>query len=370
MCFKFILVLSLSFYYWLSGLLCYCKMSVQKPSSEENKDECSNEFGAVNKSDSPPPKNDVEVTTLADLFAKLQGHFTKEKEKHEQLLGELTIKGVADYILSNKCKKIIVMTGAGISTSAGIPDFRSPGTGLYSQLEKYNLPHPQSIFELDYFKQNPEPFFLLARELWPGNYKPTISHFFLYLLEKKKLLLRNFTQNIDGLELVAGLSPEHLIPAHGTFHTSHCLECRAVYTAEWVKKIVFEKKIPKCEKKGCDGVVKPDIVFFGESLPKDFFTHMTSDFPQADLLIIMGTSLLVQPFCRLVDNVKETVPRLLINREKCGVGRYGFGLDFDSEDKYRDVAHLGDCDEGCLKLAELLGWKEELLNLAKEYKAE
>merc|ERR1712096_487295 len=106
---------------------------------------------------------------------------------------------------------------------------------------------------------------------------------------------------------------------------------------------------------GCGSLVKPDIVFFGEALPESFFKAM-SDFANADLLIVMGTSLKVQPFCSLVDRVAKTVPRLLINREKCGEGHmYGYfasaGFDFDSERKYRDVALLGDCDAGCLKLA-------------------
>ena len=155
-----------------------------------------------------------------------------EQEKPEQVLTELSVKGIADYIQSEKCKNIIVMTGAGISTAAGIPDFRSPGTGLYSQLEKYNLPHPQAIFELDYYKSNPEPFCMLAKELWPGNYSPTTSHHFQRLLDKKGLLLRSFTQNIDGLELVSGLPPDKLIAAHGSFHTSHCIECDQFHPAE------------------------------------------------------------------------------------------------------------------------------------------
>jgi hypothetical protein len=66
--------------------------------------------------------------------------------------------------------KILVMTGAGISTAAGIPDFRSPGTGLYDNLQKYNLPDPQAVFQIDYLKENPKPFFLLAKELYPGNF--------------------------------------------------------------------------------------------------------------------------------------------------------------------------------------------------------
>ena len=79
------------------------------------------------------------------------------------------VKGLAEWILSSPCRRnIVVLTGAGASTSAGIPDFRSPGTGLYDNLQKYDLPTPQSIFSLDYFRKAPEAFYELARDLWPG----------------------------------------------------------------------------------------------------------------------------------------------------------------------------------------------------------
>jgi len=78
--------------------------------------------------------------------------------------------------------------------AAGIPDFRSPGSGLYHNLEKYNLPHPQAIFDIDYFRDNPKPFFVLAKELYPNFIKPTPCHYFIRLLHEKGLLLRHFTQ--------------------------------------------------------------------------------------------------------------------------------------------------------------------------------
>ncbi|CAH1261878.1 SIRT2 [Branchiostoma lanceolatum] len=293
----------------------------------------------------------------------------EETPRPQQVLDEVTVEGIAKYIRDGKCRNIIVLTGAGISTSAGIPDFRSPGTGLYDNLQKYNLPNPQAIFEIGFFKDNPEPFFALAKELYPGKFKPTWCHYFIKLLSDKHLLLRNFTQNIDTLERVAGVSAGAMIEAHGTFYTAHCLgECRKEFTQEWVKEKVFNDEIPRCP--DCDGVVKPDIVFFGEAMPAKFFPSVLADFPRCDLLIVMGTSLQVQPFASLVDRVPETCPRLLINREKCGqvdpimrMLGFGGGMEFDSENNYRDVAWLGDCDDGCKALAELLGWKEELEEL-------
>lgn len=78
--------------------------------------------------------------------------------------------------------------------AAGIPDFRSPGSGLYHNLQKYKLPNPQAIFEIGFFRQNPKPFFTLAKELYPGTFKPTTCHYFIKLLNQKGLLLRHYTQ--------------------------------------------------------------------------------------------------------------------------------------------------------------------------------
>ena len=84
------------------------------------------------------------------------------------------------------------------STATGIPDFRTPGTGLYDNLEKYNLPYPEAVFDINFFRENPEPFYQLARDLYPGEYKPSVVHEFLRELDIRGKLLRCYTQNIDG----------------------------------------------------------------------------------------------------------------------------------------------------------------------------
>jgi len=109
-----------------------------------------------------------------------------EEQRFAVLNGDVSVKGIANKIKSGSCKKIIVMSGAGISVSAGVPDFRSPVTGLYSNLQKYNLPEPQAIFDIGFFRKRPEPFFMLAKELYPGNFKPTLAHYFVRLLAQKK----------------------------------------------------------------------------------------------------------------------------------------------------------------------------------------
>ncbi|XP_074170470.1 NAD-dependent protein deacetylase sirtuin-2 isoform X3 [Rhinolophus sinicus] len=307
---------------------------------------------------------------LRNLFSQTLGLGTQK----ERLLDDLTLEGVARYMLSERCHRVICLVGAGISTSAGIPDFRSPSTGLYANLQKYHLPYPEAIFEIGYFKKHPEPFFALAKELYPGQFKPTLCHYFIRLLKEKGMLVRCYTQNIDTLERVAGLEPEDLVEAHGTFYTSHCISplCGREYTLSWMKEKIFSEVTPKCEK--CQSVVKPDIVFFGENLPARFFSCIQSDFRKVDLLIIMGTSLQVQPFASLIGKAPLSTPRLLINKEKTGqtdpflgmMMGLGGGMDFDSKKAYRDVAWLGDCDQGCLALADLLGWKKELEDLVRK----
>ncbi|XP_044902453.1 NAD-dependent protein deacetylase sirtuin-2 isoform X3 [Felis catus] len=339
---------------------------------------------------------EAEMDFLRHFFSQTLGLGTQK----ERLLDELTLEGVTRYMQSERCRRVICLVGAGISTSAGIPDFRSPSTGLYANLEKYRLPYPEAIFEIGYFKKHPEPFFALAKELYPGQFKPTVCHYFIRLLKEKGLLLRCYTQNIDTLERVAGLEPEDLVEAHGTFYTSHCTSalCRREYTLSWMKGVetlkaraatttldspvleaqdpiaqkIFSEVTPKCEK--CQSVVKPDIVFFGENLPARFFSCMQSDFLKVDLLLIMGTSLQVQPFASLIGKAPLSTPRLLINKEKTGqtdpflgmMMGLGGGMDFDSKKAYRDVAWLGDCDQGCLALADLLGWKKELEDLVRK----
>ncbi|MCL4117565.1 UNVERIFIED_CONTAM: hypothetical protein GTU68_039309 [Idotea baltica] len=170
---------------------------------------------------------------------KLQSFFGQklklEEKEVPQILDEVSIDGIVSYIKSGKCKNIVTMAGAGISTSAGIPDFRSPESGLYNNLSKYNLPHPEAIFDLDYFESNPKPFFVLAKELYPGAFNPTPSHHFIKLLHDKGLLLRHYTQNVDTLEHIAGIPIEKLVEAHGTFRTSHCMSCKKAYEQEWMK---------------------------------------------------------------------------------------------------------------------------------------
>ncbi|KAJ6779456.1 hypothetical protein PWT90_00761 [Aphanocladium album] len=264
-------------------------------------------------------------------------------------LSERSLAAIADYIKSGNVKRIVVMTGAGISTAAGIPDFRSPKTGLYNNLARLKLPHAEAVFEISYFKENPEPFYVLAKELYPGRFHPTISHVFLSLLAKKGLLHMLFTQNIDCLERAAGVPPEKIIEAHGSFATQRCIDCQKEFPDDEMRTHVQNGDVPRCIDRSCHGLVKPDIVFFGEALPRDFSekSHMTV---MADLALIIGTSLQVYPFAGLPQMVRESMPRVLFNMER--VGQIGTRPD--------DVLSLGPCDEGIRRLAAELGWGDEL----------
>ncbi|KAF2625680.1 NAD-dependent deacetylase sirtuin-2 [Macroventuria anomochaeta] len=267
-------------------------------------------------------------------------------------LSARTTEALAKYIEAGKAKKIVVLTGAGISTSAGIPDFRSPETGLYANLERLNLPHPEAVFELSFFRENPLPFYTLAQELYPGKYRPTITHSFINLLHQKGLLLKVFSQNIDCLEREAGVPGDKIIEAHGSFADQACIDCKKSYPKDQMLAHIENKTVPRCVDSSCNGLVKPKIVFFGEQLPSEFFDnrHLLDE---ADLCIVLGTSLSVHPFASLPGFVNESVPRLLINMEQ--VGNLGSRPD--------DVLILKDCDAGIKELASALGWSDELESL-------
>lgn len=284
-----------------------------------------------------------------------------------ETLRERSLAAVAEYIKSGQVRRIVVMTGAGISTAAGsklrpsssgpkltippVPDFRSPETGLYANLAKLNLPEPESVFDLSFFRHNPKPFYVLAKDLYPGNFHPTVSHVFISLLAKKGLLHQLYTQNIDCLERAAGIPADLIVEAHGSFASQRCIDCRTPFPAGRMREHVARAEIPRCIRgeRECIGYVKPDIVFFGEALP-DLFYHRKDLVEQADLALVMGTSLQVHPFAGLPNYVLQGVPRVLFNMER--VGNLGSEAD--------DVLELGDCDTGIRKLADELGWRDEL----------
>ena len=262
---------------------------------------------------------------------------------------------------------VVVMLGAGASVSAGIPDFRSPGTGLYDNLQSYGLPYPEAIFELDFYQRNPRPFQRLCRALWPGNFAPTPTHAFITLLHEKGLLRRCFTQNIDSLETAAGLPKEMVVAAHGNFDAAHVVGSRAAVPVDEVKAAAFGGEAAWDELAARHGgLVKPDIVFYGENLPPRFFARAQDDLPSAALLLVIGTSLRVHPFASLIGATRPGTPRFLLNREKVGTAEeFGpGGLELDS-DGAADGFYQGDADDAVRAVAAELGWSDELERLVQ-----
>ena len=255
-------------------------------------------------------------------------------------------KGLGLYFKHHLPKNMIILAGAGISTTAGIPDFRTPGTGLYDNLEQYNLPTPESIFTLVYFDKNPQPFFTLSKELMPGlgKYFPTVTHYFIRFLIDKGIVLKYLTQNIDGLEVQAGIPMNKLVLAHGHFYTGHCRKCKKKYKQKDFFDDIQEGSICYCK---CGGVIKPDIVFFGEQLPQEFHKSLNL-FNKCDFLLVMGTSLQVQPFSGLIQKVKQNTPRAFLNLSD--VSEFG---------KRNDIKVLQKTDDAVFEIVDYWGVGDE-----------
>ena len=201
------------------------------------------------------------------------------------------------------------------------------------------------MFDIEYFTQDPRPFFRFAKEIWPGQYQPSLAHHFIAQLEKHDKLLRNYTQNIDSLEHLCPIT--RLIQCHGSFSTSTCRLCHTTVQSDEIKEEILQQKIPHCRKCSTDNenaILKPDIIFFGEQLPDDFHKTISIDKEKCDLLIVMGSSLKVKPVSFVSELLPSHVPQILINRERL-------------PHKSFDIELLGNSDviinELCLRLAKL-----------------
>ncbi|KAG9298426.1 hypothetical protein G9A89_008690 [Geosiphon pyriformis] len=253
--------------------------------------------------------------------------------------------------LLKESKNIMVLTGAGVSVSCGIPDFRSEN-GIYSRLSEFDLDDPQDMFDVNYFKDCPEVFYSFAKEIFPSNFKPSPSHCFVKLLEDKNKLLRNYTQNIDTLEQAAGI--KKVLECHGSFATASCLNCGYKVSGDVIKEDILAKRVPYCthcqnpneheDVESSGAIMKPDIVFFGEKLPPEFDERFPEDRELVDLLIVMGSSLKVAPVSEIMGQIPHRVPQIVINRTPI-------------KHMHFDVQLLGDCDIIIPELCRLLEWE-------------
>ncbi|KAG2379427.1 hypothetical protein C9374_006544 [Naegleria lovaniensis] len=349
------------------------KKNVDISSSSSNKT-------SKNKSSEKANSKSSETSSSTSKSSSRKNKTTHETKKKEIPEREEAFEILAQKIAQAGDHEIICLTGAGLSTAAGIPDFRTPGTGLYDNLQKYNLPRPTAIFELEYFKENPTPFFLLSRDFISQGYKPTKAHYFIKLLENHNKLMRLYTQNIDGLEAKSGISKEFLVNCHGMYDTAHCIECSKEYTLkDLVNKMGHDPKtvqIPLCD--SCNSYVKPDIVLFGEELPKKYSDCVMSDLKRSNackIFLIIGTSLSVYPVAFIPNYAPEGSTRALLNRERCGPfetlskQENPYKREIEGKYKHLDLFLGGDdlsIDQGVEKLCKLLGWERELEELVKK----
>eukprot|EP00301_Raphidiophrys_heterophryoidea_P000315 c10154_g1_i4.p1 GENE.c10154_g1_i4~~c10154_g1_i4.p1 ORF type:complete len:314 (+),score=75.62 c10154_g1_i4:64-942(+) len=262
---------------------------------------------------------------------------------------------IAGKLSRGEFKNVVVLTGAGVSVAAGIPDFRSPG-GMYQTLRPELLTateaqresmrdDPSQVVSWDIFSQNQLPYLELRRsfilDIAQNRWKPTLSHYFIRVLHDNGVLRRLYTQNIDGLDNQVGLAQDKMVQLHGTLANISCEFCSAPYPSDEFRKQVQQRikditgidrsapatssTIP-CGECGQPGL-KPSTVLYGRSLPSTFYSCTKLDFPKnVDLLIVAGTSLTVAPANSLPMMVSPQCYRVVINRDHVGED---CGLDYE-----------------------------------------
>ncbi len=192
--------------------------------------------------------------------------------------------------LVEESDNIVFFGGAGVSTESGIPDFRSRD-GLYNQEYKYP---PEQILSHTFFIKNTEEFYKFYRKKMNSlKYEPNITHKKLAELEKEGKLKAIITQNIDGLHQKAG--SKKVYELHGSVLRNYCMECNKFYDANYVFN---SNQIPRCS---CGGIIKPDVVLYEEGLNDDTLRKSIFAIQNADMLIVAGTSLTVQPASSLIN---------------------------------------------------------------------
>lgn len=310
---------------------------------------------------------------------------SRELAKRAKIDKYNSVKDAVELI--RQSNNIIIITGAGISTSLGIPDFRSKGTGLYSKLEHLGLADPQEVFEINMFREDPTIFYSVAKDIIPDSERYTPTHKFIAMLHDRGKLLTNYSQNIDNLEVKAGVPKEKLIQCHGSFATATCIQCEYKVEGEKIFPDIKAGNIPRCprciqnlratggsmkrrrpkaakQKKRARwtddssdedseydiptaGVMKPDITFFGEDLPDEFSERLTEhDRDKVDLVVIIGTSLKVTPVSEIVNWLPAHIPQIYVSRQT--VTHINFDIDL-----------LGDCDVVVSELCRQLDWPLE-----------
>ena len=190
--------------------------------------------------------------------------------------------------LLRNSKSAVVLTGAGVSVPSGIPDFRSPGTGLWENVD------PMEVAHIDAWRRDPDRFWSFYRDRFASlaGTEPNEAHFALVELERRGLVRAVITQNVDRLHRKAG--SERVIEVHGSIEYSVCLDCRGKQSLEWV---LAREGAPECP--ACVAPLKPDVVLFGELLPEQAMSEAQALALEADLMLCVGSSLEVYPVAGL-----------------------------------------------------------------------
>lgn len=193
--------------------------------------------------------------------------------------------------LIRRSRSTVALTGAGVSVPSGIPDFRSPGTGLWENVD------PMEVAHIDVFERDPARFWRYYRPRFQtlGDKRPNRAHAALAELEQRGLLAGVVTQNIDRLHRAAG--SREVVEVHGTIETSSCRTCAASFELEAVEALFDADGVAICS--SCGGAVKPDVVLFGELLPESAMARAQEMAERAELMLCVGSSLAVYPVAGL-----------------------------------------------------------------------
>jgi NAD-dependent deacetylase len=201
-------------------------------------------------------------------------------------------------------RSTVVLTGAGVSVPSGIPDFRTPGTGLWEDVD------PMEVAHIDVFERDPARFWTYYRPRFQtlGDKRPNRAHEALAELERQGLIEGVITQNIDRLHRAAG--SRNVIEVHGTIETSSCRRCAASFELEQVEGLFDDEGVAICSQ--CGGAVKPDVVLFGELLPESAMARAEEMAQRAELMLCVGSSLAVYPVAGLPQLTLERGGRLAL----------------------------------------------------------
>jgi NAD-dependent deacetylase len=241
---------------------------------------------------------------------------------------------LAELIRESRCT--VALTGAGVSVPSGIPDFRTPETGLWAKVDPIEVAH------IDVFERDPERFWSYYRPRFAslGDKQPNRAHQALAELERRGLLEGVITQNIDRLHGAGG--SRNVVEVHGSIATSSCRACGESFGLDRVEDLFDERGVALCA--GCGGAVKPDVVLFGEMLPEAAVAQATDLAERAELMLCVGSSLVVHPVAGL--------PALTLERGGA------LAIVTQGETPYDDAAEVrlgGEVDAELVALLDALG---------------